>query len=343
VNFKNSTSVYDALRSVNRWVSRGQPIPDWIQEIRIGYFAQDSRPGYRPDWCDNTMCLIVLAVNLRALKLKIWRESMLIVACTLRAETLRVLSLDLSTSASFLDSILWINKLARLEELAIDAKALEDDFSTAEASQITYLHLPSVRRLHFRGPGNAGFYEFFAKSQYGSLQEIVLDIEDEYGEDPATPESQNLEHLQQFLQVHDLQFLKISLDSPEIRYHDILPHIKVPRLHTQAVNPTIVPDFVALLSPSVEVIIFDVELNENLWPILDNLAAKPTRVKMIQISSTHTDSFVLKPFHWVPGSIKKIDKQQTSIRGRLLLYASLLKKRGIHLCDHDGHTLQQYF
>jgi hypothetical protein len=332
--------------AVKKRMARGLPAVEWIQEIRVGYFApEDSRPGFRSDWCDNTICLVVLASSLRVLRLKTWRESLLIVACTLRVDTLRVLAIDLSVSSSFLDSVTWINKLAHLEELAIDAKALEDDFSATESASITHLNLPSVRRLQFRGPGDAGFYRFFARSQFGQLQDMVLDIEDQYGlQEPS--ESRNIEYLRQFLEAHTLNFLKISIDSPEIRYSEVIPHLKVPRLHTHAVNPTIVPDFVSLLSSSVETIIFDVELNENLWPILDSLASTQTHVSSVEIHSTHTDSFSLKPFYWVPSSvksIKKVDKQQTTIRGRLLLYAPLLKKKGIQLCDHDRHTLQEYF
>jgi hypothetical protein len=151
----------------------------WIQELAFGYGLNVSQTD---GWIGPALALVHMATNLRAITLEVWTDSLLITTGFTRAETLRVLTLEVSTAFTLqlvLDSVVWINLLIHLEKLDIDASHMADTFHM-EAARIPVLCLPSLNTLHLNSFPMDGLLLFFAHAQLVHLQDVVCNLEDHH-------------------------------------------------------------------------------------------------------------------------------------------------------------------
>jgi hypothetical protein len=312
----------------------------WIQELAFGDGLNVSQTD---GWIGPALALVHMATNLRAITLEVWTDSLLITTGFTRAETLRVLTLEVSTASMLqllLDSVVWINLLVHLEKLDINASNLADTFHM-EAARIPVLCLPSLNTLDFSSFPSDGLLLFFAHAQLVRLQDVVCSLDNH---------DLVKSHVLRFLHSHP-RLRSLAVDVFFCQDDEIVSSISAARLQIMMMELGCNPQsyFLQYLAPSVKALALS-HINADsgstsLWNFLDELiGTASSSVVEIHLETSFLDADqALEPFRWVHDVTDRLlQEKKLQLHGRLLAYVPVLAKRGISMFDSTGRTLQDY-
>jgi hypothetical protein len=336
LQFKQEQKMKQAAQFFGARFAMGQ----WIQELAFGDGLNVSQTD---GWIGPALALVHMATNLRAITLQVWTDSLIITTGFTRAETLRVLTLEVSTASMLqlvLDSVVWINLLIHLERLDIDASNLADTFHM-EAARIPVLCLPSLNTLHFSSFPSDGLLLFFAHAQLVRLQDVVCSLENHH---------LVKSHVLRFLHSHP-RLRSLAVDVFFCEDDEIVSSISAARLQIMMMELGCNPQsyFLQYLASSVKALALS-HINADsgstgLWKFLDELiGTASSSVVEIHLETAFLDADqTLQPFRWVHDVTDRLlQEKKLQLHGRLLAYVPVLAKRGISMFDSTGRTLQDY-
>jgi hypothetical protein len=340
LEFRNAPQLFHTQQFVSSRIARGLPGAGWINSITAYYgVGNPHNLGSRQDWCEDLICLVVVAINLQELTVDVWKMPVLVVVGQLRAATMRVLEIECNNE--FFASAPFINQLIHLDRLKVTVSHVERT-GQPDLKVHTVLCLPRLRELAIavRGDGSmGGLYAFLFISHLEDLQRIII------------------RNSANEIAVEDIGALvgkcglrSVQLDLAPAHYARVFSRITAECVHLD--SGPITPAFVGLLRPTVQSLLLHADGEpgaSGLWAVLDRLLCTPTHhVRSVSVLTFQTKVALptghmrtSRVFRWA-SSRAQPDEIEMIFRGRLQLYARDMANKGIRLCDSAGITLQEH-